>query len=162
MKTHERKVKFRLRNARIKMDPLPDRTPDAMSHGFPNAFGEQNQSWIEGTHWIYAGASPIKSTGCSCQKQNFHLDWFKRSYVPESYRHSIGVLDTNGNLIMHLGKWGNFDDAAKMAKGGPITVTFVRFISGTDTYLAYEDNGERVILLKNTYHAEETVPLGGI
>jgi hypothetical protein len=38
------------------------------------------------------------------------LDWHKRSFVPEAYRHLIGVLDANGNSILHLGQYGNFDD----------------------------------------------------
>ena len=65
---------------------------------------------MEKAEWIYAGASPIIASGCSCPTQRFHLDWFKRSFVPEAYRHSLGVLDTNGNLIMHLGKYATMKD----------------------------------------------------
>ena len=28
--------------------------------------------------------------------------------MPEAYRHSVGILDTAGNLIMHLGQYGNY------------------------------------------------------
>ena len=34
-----------------------------------------------------------------------------------------------------------------------------RFISGTDNYLCFEDWGERLVVLKLNYHAEEIVPL---
>jgi hypothetical protein len=37
------------------------------------------------------------------------LDWYKRSFVPEAYRHSIEVLDTNGNVVVHIGRYGNLD-----------------------------------------------------
>lgn len=148
-------AKIRMTSSPTPLDVRPERTPDV----FPDGDGEFNPAWIEGAEWIYAGASPVVTHAevCSCFKQNFHLDWFKRSYVPESYRHSIGILDTNGNLIMHLGRFGNLDDAARMSKGGEIIVTFNRFISGTDNYLVYEDYGERIVVLKLNYHAEESV-----
>jgi DNA-binding beta-propeller fold protein YncE len=134
------------------LDERPDRPPDV----FPDGAGDTQPAWIEGAEWVYAGASPVVTLAaiCSCPKQNFHLDWFKRSYVPEAYRHSIGILDTSGNLILHLGRFGNFDDAAKMGAGGDVIVTFNRFISGTDNYLVYEDYGERVVVLRLSYHAE--------
>jgi hypothetical protein len=33
-------------------------------------------------------------------------------------------------------------------------------VSGTDNYLCFSDHGERVIVLKLNYHAEETVGIG--
>jgi hypothetical protein len=86
-------------------------------------------------------------------------------YVPESYRHSIGILDTNGNLIMHLGRYANFDSAPGgkdgcKPGGTDIGLTVVRYIGGTDNYLAFEDYGERLVVLKLNYHAEETVGIG--
>jgi len=95
----------------------------------------------------------------------FHLDWYKRSFVPEVYRHSIGVLDTNGNLIMRIGQYGNFDSASgresKVPVGGDgIGLTLPRFISGTDNYLAFDDWGERLMVLGLSYHAEEEAGLG--
>ena len=102
--------------------------------------------------------------GCSCPTQRLHLDWYKRTFVPEAYRHSFGVLDTNGNLIMHLGKYGNWDSAmgekSTIPVGGDNIAVFVpRYISGTDNYLVYESWSERLTVLKIAYHAEETVPI---
>jgi hypothetical protein len=81
------------------------------------------------------------------------LDWYKRVYVPEQYRHSIGVLDDAGNLILHLGRYGNFDSGlgnkSKIRVGGDeISLSAVRFISGTDNYLVFDDGGERLTVLK--------------
>jgi hypothetical protein len=120
--------------------------------------------WIEGAAWFYAGASPTVKNACSCPTQRFHLDWYRRSFVPEQYRHSIGVLDTNGNLIMHIGRYGNFDSGSgaqsRIRVGGDdIAMCAVRFVSGTDRYLVFEDNGERLIVLRIEYHSEETVPM---
>ncbi len=121
-------------------------------------------AWLEGIEWAYAGASPIVTGGCSCPSMRTHLDWYKRSFVPEIYRHSIGVLDTNGNVIMHLGQYGNFDtapggkDGAKPG-GTDIGMLAARYIGGTDNYLCFEDWGERLIVLKLDYHAGETAPI---
>jgi hypothetical protein len=39
--------------------------------------------------------------------------------------------------------------------------TMVRFISGTDNYLCFEDNGERLVVVKLNYQAEESVGIVG-
>ncbi len=153
-----------LRNAKIPMDPLPNRPPDLMNLNFMTNIGEGAGCWVDGAEWIYAGASPITSTGCSCPRQHLGLDWYKRTFVPEAYRHSIGVLDSNGNLILHIGRYGNFDSGmgskSKVPVGGDgIGMMITRFISATDNYLAYGDWGERLMVLKLAYHAEETVSI---
>jgi hypothetical protein len=126
--------------------------------------GKGSWCWVEGAEWIYAGAGPLTSTGCSCPRQHLGLDWYKRTYLPEGYRHSIGVLDTNGNLVLHVGRYGNFDDApggknGAKPGGDDLGLMSVRFISATDNYLAFGDWSERLVVLKLNYHAEETVPI---
>ncbi len=150
------------RTSVVKMEPLPNRPPDVMSTWYPHDTGKGNWAWVEGAEWLYAGASPIVfHQPCSCPTQRSHLDWYKRTYVPESYRHSIGIVDTAGNLIMHLGRYGNHTDALKMKPGTEdIVYTFVRFVSGTDNYLVFEDNGERLTALKLDYRAEEAAAIG--
>ncbi len=154
-----------LASAPIPMNPLPTRPPDVIAMSWPNAFsGNGNWGWIEGYEWLYAGASPIVSVGCSCPKQMLHTDWFKRTFVPEAYRHSIGVLDTAGNLILHIGRYGNFDSGmgakSKIRVGGDEIGCYTpRFISGTDNYLVFEDRGERLQVLKLDYHAEEILEI---
>jgi hypothetical protein len=143
-------------NAPIPMDETPKRPPELES--------DRAKLWAEGVEWLYAGASPIVAGGCVCPTQRLHLDWYKRTYVPESYRHSVGVLDTNGNLIMHLGKYGNYDSGfgtkSKIPVGGDNIAFYVpRFISGTDNYLVVADWDERLVVLKLNYHAEEYVPV---
>ncbi|MBA4389092.1 MAG: hypothetical protein C0404_14010, partial [Verrucomicrobia bacterium] len=139
-------------NAPIPLEDPPKRTKDVAG------------GWFEGAEWLYAGASPIVPGGCSCPTQRLHLDWYKRTYVPEAYRHSIGVLDTAGNLILHVGRYGNWDSwsgpNSKIPVGGDgIGIYIARFISGTDNYLVFDDKGERLVVLKLNYHAEETVEI---
>ncbi len=154
------------RNATVPLDTFPKRPTEFATIDFPNDQHSKTGThcWIEGAEWLYAGEAPIISTGCTCPSSRFHLDWYKRTYLPESYRHSIGVIDTNGNLIMHIGRFANFDSAPGGKDGcrpgdTDIGMTNVRYIGGTDNYLAFEDWGERLVVLKLDYHAEETAAI---
>jgi hypothetical protein len=141
----------------IPLDRIPERPPEVDDTEF---------CWVEGAEWFYAGASPIVSPGhCSCPTMRSYTDWYKRSFVPEAYRHSIGILDTNGNLIVHMGQYGNIDSAdgakSKIPVGGDnIAISFTRFVSATDNYVVFDDNSERVTVAKLNYHAEETAGIG--
>jgi hypothetical protein len=160
MRTRPKKVRYRMISSPIKMDVLPDRPAELAVGTVGNASkGKGRLAWVDGAEWFYAGASPIKAGGCSCQKLSFYLDWHKRSFVPEAYRHSIGVVDTNGNLIMHHGEFGNLDDALKMPKGGKTVITFNRFVSATDNYMVFDDYNERFPVFEINYHAEAAAAL---
>jgi len=152
-------VRWILKNAAVPIEPPPARPTDLTSWG---PFGHPAyQMWAEGVEWIYAGYSPGVAAGCTCPASRAHLDWFKRSYIPEAYRYSIGILDTAGNLIMHIGRYGNLDDALRTKPGSQdIPLTLPRFISGTDSYLAFDDWGERLVVLKLNYHKEESIAIG--
>ena len=41
-----------------------------------------------------------------------------------------------------------------------IGIALNRFVSGTDNYLVFDDNGERLAVLKLNYEAEESVGIG--
>ena len=161
------------RQAPIKMDKYPDRAPDAAGCGWgwkstkENAWSQgQTGDWAEGAEWLYAGACPIVPLSCSCPNSRFYTDWFKRSFVTEAYRHSVGVVDTGGNLIMHIGSYGNADSGrgpdSPVKVAGGIAMAHVMYVSATDTYLCLSDMAaERVTVLKLGYHVEETVPVSG-
>ncbi|MBA4389165.1 MAG: hypothetical protein C0404_14425, partial [Verrucomicrobia bacterium] len=151
MKSGGGNVRVLLPHAPTALDEKPARPPECTG-----------ETWVEGTEWLYAGASPIVYHSCSCPTMRHHTDWYKRTFVPEAYRHSIGVLDSNGNLVLHIGRYGNLDSASgsqgKIPVGGDgVAITFCRFVSGTDNYLVFEDHGERLVVLKLNYHAEQTV-----
>jgi len=167
IKTKEKDVRFLRKKSKIPADELPDRPADLAwpPAGSGGAYHRENTwTWAEGAEWLYAGASPIVASHCDCPQMRVWLDWYKRSFVPEAYRHSIGVLDTNGNLITHIGQYGNFDSGNGPGSQVPagkdgIASTMVWFVSGTDNYLCISDWGQRLIVAKLNYHAEETVPV---
>jgi hypothetical protein len=153
-----------LKSSPIKLDPVPSRPPDLMDISFPDVFGPGKHAWVENAEWLYAGASPMVSNGCSCPTMRHNIDWYKRTFVPEMYRHSIGILDTAGNLIAHVGTYGNFDSCSGPKSRIPvgedgIGIFQARSVDVTDNYMAFEDWGERIQVLKLTYRAEETAPV---
>jgi hypothetical protein len=154
------KLRVLTAKAPIPLDEKPARAPD-----LKGGLTERGRpAWLEGAEWMYAGASPVVFTPCGCPSMRPHLDWYKRSYVSEAYRHSFAVLDTNGNLVMRVGRYANFDSAPGgkdgcKPGGTDIGITCSRFISGTDNYLAFEDWGERMIVLKLEYREVESAPV---
>jgi hypothetical protein len=157
VKVPPQRARFLLQNAAVPVEPPPARPVDWEGTGLKSP-----ATWVEGASWMYAGPTPVSASGCTCPSSRFHLDWYKRCYVPEGYRHSIGILDTNGNLVMHLGRYGNHDDALAMRENpADIRLTLPRFISGTDNYLCFDDWGERLVVLRLEYHAQDTAGIGG-
>jgi hypothetical protein len=69
-------------------------------------------------------------------------------------------------LILHVGRYGTFDSAdgpkSRIPVGGDnIAMSVARFVSTTDNYMVFDDNGERVTVVRLNYHAEETVGIVG-
>lgn len=128
-------------------------------------------AWAQNAEWFYGGVG-YAGGRCICWNARFALDYLARSFVPEPDHFSVAVLDTNGNLILRIGQYGNVED------GKPITQDKVikesRSIGGDETaimhacYVAAEtdrrlfiaDAGNRRILsVKMDYHKEEKIPL---
>ena len=151
-------ARFLLKKAPVRAEPAPSRPVDLAGTSLKSP-----ATWVQGAEWMYSGVTPVSAAGCTCPSSRPHLDWFKRSYLPEAYRHSIGIVDTGGNLIMHVGTYGNHDDALAMRKNpDDIRMTLPRFISGTDNYVCFDDWGERLVVLRIGYHAEETAGIEGL
>jgi hypothetical protein len=144
-------------------------------------------AWIEGAEWFYGGVGNCSfkiATGCICwQQSRFTLDYFARSFAPETDQFSVAVLDSSGNLIMRIGQYGNVDDGIPLWKGktnsgGPMLVSpNPRPLGGdevalmhpshvatmTDRHLYIGDVGNaRVVQVKLGYHATHRTELGRI
>ncbi len=151
----------------VTMESPPARSPDLL----------RGRTWVEGAHWFYGGAgwsaynSPAPAT-CSCHNSRFALDYFDRSFTPEVARYTVGVVDSQGNLILRVGQYGNVDDGMPLVKdGGPpnprsIGGDEVALFHGaylathTDHRLFIADAGNaRIVSVKLDYHTNETVHL---
>jgi len=153
----------------IKLAPTawPKRPPDVSNYTVGNA-------WVNGAEWFYGGVgfAAFNGPGCACWRCHFTLDHFARSFAPEMDQYSVAVLDTNGNLILRVGRYGNPDDGVPLIKkGGPPRPRMIGgdevglFHAGylathTDRRLFIADIGNaRIVSVKLGYHAAESVPL---
>jgi len=135
----------------------------------------QGGSWVQGADWMYGGVGWMGKNlgiGCACFNCRFAFDYFNRSFAPEMDRYSVAVLDSAGNLILRLGRYGNVDDGQPLnPKSGP---SKTRSIGGdevalfhgayvathTDRRLFVADPGNgRVLSVKLGYHATEKTNL---
>ncbi|MCG3179140.1 MAG: hypothetical protein BIFFINMI_01471 [Phycisphaerae bacterium] len=129
--------------------------------------------WAQGAQWLYGGVGFCgKNVLCSCWNCRFALDDFARSFVPEVDRCRVAVLDSNGNLILRVGRYGNIDDGLPLIRdGGPadphavggdeVALSYAPYLATlTDSRLFIADPGNgRILSVKLDYHATETVLL---
>lgn len=160
----------------------PKRDPDIYGYTMGDV-------WVEGAEWFYGGVGDCSlkiATGCICwQQSRFTLDYFSRSFAPEMDQFSVAALDSNGNLIMRIGQYGNVDDGmppANVPRGLPasdgpmLAPPNPRSIGGdevalmhgchvatmTDRYLYIGDVGNgRIVQVKLDYRAEEKAAMKG-
>jgi hypothetical protein len=141
--------------------------------GEPDLVVSRGRMWAVGAEWMYTGIGFVRPGGpCQCWNCRFDLDYFARSFAPETQRCQVAVLDTNGNLIVRVGKYGNVDDGIpQVTKGGPVAP---RRVGGDEVALAYaayvtthtdrrlfiaDAGNARIVSVKLGYHASEMVPL---
>jgi sugar lactone lactonase YvrE len=135
--------------------------------------------WVKGAQWFYGGAGfagfSAGGPGCACWHCRFTLDFFARSFAPEIDQYRVAVLDSAGNLITRIGRYGNVDDGRPLVTaGGPektrplggdeVSLFYGAFLAThTDRRLFIADAGTRRLLsVKLGYHAEEKVALKNV
>lgn len=124
--------------------------------------------WVEGAEWLYGGIGFSTPSACICWNSRFCKDLFNRSIAPESLNCSVAVIDSSGNLILRVGKYGNIDDGKPLiAEGGPketksiggdeVSLFYACYVGAfTDKRLFIADAGNaRILSVKLNYHAEE-------
>jgi len=139
-------------------------------------------AWVDGADWLYGGVgwSGKKWEGCCCWNARFGLDDFGRTFAPETDRYKVAVLDTNGNLILRVGRYGNVDDGLPFGKrsgampgeppyqrsigGDEVSLFHAPYVaSHTDRRLFIADPGNgRVVSVRLDYHATASVRLGEV
>jgi hypothetical protein len=153
---------------KLTSDTQPKRKPDLQG-------AIQGKAWVEGAKWMYGGVGyggKNRGVGCACWSASFDTDYLKRSFVPELDRYSIAVLDTAGNLITRIGRYGNSDDGKPLVKNKKDAIEGAKSIGGdevalfhgayvashTDHRLFIADPGNaRILSVKLGYRAEKTV-----
>ena len=125
--------------------------------------------WAENAEWIYGGVG-LNNMACICWNARPALDFFARSFAPEINHHSVAVLDSNGNLILRIGRYGNVDDGKPLVAGGEasgaraiggdeVALMFGAYLATqSDRRLFIADAGNaRIVSVKLGYQVEERV-----
>jgi hypothetical protein len=131
-------------------------------------------AWVNGAEWFYGGVG-FDGSDCCCWNARFTLDLLGRSFAPELRHYSVAVLDTAGNLILRVGRYGNADDGVPLIRdpdfgdpkpigGDEVSLFHAPYVAThTDRRLFIADPGNaRVLSVKLGYHAEETMPLKNV
>jgi hypothetical protein len=116
---------------------------------------------MPGALWVYGGLSNLTGGNCSCHHARFYMDGSARIWICANQLCSIMVLDSNGNRVARLGRYGNPDDTDADLKAGKDGVRLVwpRAVAASETAMYVIDFGNRRILKAAlSYAAEETVP----
>lgn len=130
--------------------PLCSPNPEHDDKGPKGQVGYGDKCWGEDMCWSVGGYFPFNNTKCVCLNGRFDLDFFARSFIPESYRNSVTVVDTNGNFILRLGQYGNQDD-----RGPDICMGHCRYVAVNDNALFLNDVlNKRILMVALKYHQE--------
>jgi sugar lactone lactonase YvrE len=143
---------------------MPKRPPDLVGSGLASA-------WVDGAEWMYGGVGydgKNAGVGCGCWNARMAFDYFNRTFAPELDRFKVAVLDSNGNLIMRIGRYGNADSggpgSAVPLGGDEVGMTHGAYLAtDTDKRLFIADSAnDRIFSVALGYHIEMKVPLKGI
>jgi hypothetical protein len=120
---------------------------------------------VTGALWQYHGTSPMPAQyqgvphveQCVCGGARFDLDQFDRVFVPDALRSRVTVLDSEGNVLAHLGERGNQDSAGpelRLSEPGWLAAAADRL------YIA-DGSACRIVRVRLGYAAEASCRVGG-
>lgn len=164
LRPHQVKVVSTNNRAPVPLSPegRPQRPPDLHNSTLKEA-------WVDNADWFYggvgfAGFNPSRAGGgCACWFARCTLEHFARSFAPETLHFSVAVLDSAGNLITRVGRYGNVDSAGQDClvplPGDGVGLFHACYVgSHTDHRLFISDVGNaRIVSVKLNYHETATV-----
>ncbi|MCG3180892.1 MAG: hypothetical protein BIFFINMI_03255 [Phycisphaerae bacterium] len=161
----------------VPLGAKPERPPD-----LSNWRSGLGPAWVEGAKWFYGGVGldshsiVAQIRACHCEAiSKPAFDAFARTFAPEINRCDVVVLDSNGNTICRIGRWGSVDDGRPLvADGGPASTRQIggdevalvhpsNMATDTDHRLFISDLGNaRIVSVKLDYHKTATLKLADI
>jgi hypothetical protein len=121
--------------------------------------------WAENASWFFGGVGFMgknSGSGCACWNSRMTFDYLNRTFAPELERYSIAVLDSNGNLITRIGRYGNRDSmgpkSLKPVGGDEVTLVHGAYLATlSDKFLYIADIGnDRIVSVSLNYATNET------
>lgn len=145
-------------------DPkAPDGTPRYKT-GYLNL-----DAWVKGALWRCAGYGPVPASGlnwgdpsCTCWTARLAVDDYGRVFVPNVFRFSVEMLDTNGNHIARIGRYGNADSAGPGSRVPEPDIPFAwpafTSVAGGKLYVSDPVNN-RIVVVRFGHAAAAECPL---
>jgi hypothetical protein len=113
--------------------------------------------------WAHRGVSCINGGGCNCDWPDAHLavDAADRIYAADVDLHLVKVLDTAGNMIARIGRWGNAE--TRPEPGGSARQIGFRLIyclaaAGDSLYVSDKDL-RRIAKVRMDYREAKEAPV---
>ncbi|OAI48989.1 hypothetical protein AYO44_00890 [Planctomycetaceae bacterium SCGC AG-212-F19] len=147
--------------AAVKLEQIPNRPPDFMGGGVGRAWA-QNMFWSAPGLDQIAFVDPIGGNyPCGCYHSKFDTDPYGRCFMPRASFYHVLVVDTNGNRICEIGRFGNADKPAMKPGDTDIGLGQCSYISTVSDKWLYigDDSNMRIIRVKLGYHAEKRVTI---
>lgn len=111
--------------------------------------------WRNGGMYVPHSNLSWGDPGCCCTVSQMGVDEYGRVFAPNIFRFGVEMLDTAGNLLMRIGRYGNADATdAEISFARPLVVT----VAGGKLYVA-DPASQRISVISFSHAAEETVAL---
>ena len=95
---------------------------------------------------------------CVCMGMRLDVDEYGRVFAPNVFRFSVEMLDTNGNQVARIGRFGNADSAGPRSPVPEPEIAFAwpAFVDYADGKLYVSDSvNRRVTVVKLGYQASQ-------
>lgn len=126
---------------------------------------------VAGALWRYHGCGIIPSSGdglqpdpgCACYNSQLAVDEYGRVFAPNPFRFSVEMLDTSGNQLARIGRFGNADSAGPGSRLPEPEIAFAGpgYVSVADGKVFVTDTSNHrvvVVRLQPTAAAECATP----
>ena len=157
-------------------EPPPELSPLVSADNAPAGAASYYSGYLKrevkvtGALWRYGGMSIVPTSdlnwgdpSCICMSSRLAVDQYGRVFVPDCFRFGVEVLDTAGNHIMRVGRYGNVDSAGPGSKIPEPEIAFAwpAFVSVAQSSLYVSDPVNRrvtVVRFDHTEVAERKIP----
>jgi hypothetical protein len=118
-------------------------------------YGGFRNCTVKGLKWLRLCVSPNihrnkDHCACSCERSEPAMDASGRLFIPDALRYTVTVLDSNGNRLLDIGKYGTWPDAGQKETG--IGLSWPVCVRVTDTLCFVNDKiNHRILKLKLGY-----------
>lgn len=142
--------------------PKPDRPATHWSATWiaPDKLHGMYPRWQDGVEWEFLGVAPVwgrynkAHSSCVCGNSRICVDDFGRVYAPAAHRSTVRMIDTAGNEILRIGRWGNMDSDGTGNPDIPLMFPSATALSKRALFITEWRHG-RILKVRLHYHQQK-------